>query len=215
MYKLFWSPGSAAMAPQAVLEEIGAPYDMVKLDVAGREHQQAEYRRFNPTGRIPTLVHGDFVIFETAAICQYLADRHPEAGLAPLAGSTARGRYYQWLAYLNNTVQVGLNEWFHPEWTLADADIHADLKAAAANRLYANFDVLDEAIGPSAAYMLADTFSLCDIYLAMLARWTRFLERPMWRWANIERVVGATYTRPAFQRMMQKQGIGWAEHWGK
>ena len=83
MYKLYWGPGLAAMAPQAVLEEIGVPYEPIRLDVQKREHEQAEYKRLNPNGRIPTLVDGDFTIFETAAICQYLADRHPEAGLVP------------------------------------------------------------------------------------------------------------------------------------
>ena len=213
MYKLYWAPGSAAMAPQAVLEEIGAPYDPIRLDLAAKEHEQAEYKRLNPNGRIPTLVDGDFVIFETAAICQYLADRHPEAGLVP-AEHPLRGRHYQWLTYMTNTVQVGFLDWFHPDWTFADPAQQAALKAAAAQKLTRSFQILDDGIG-SGAYMLGAEFTLCDIYLAMLTRWSRFLDKPMWRWANIERAVGATYPRPAFQRMLQKQGIGWAENWGR
>jgi len=212
MYKLFWAPGTAAMAPQAVLEEIGAAYEMVRLDLASREHEQAEYRRLNPNGRIPTLVDGDFVIFETAAICQYLADKHPEAGLAPPVGSQARGRYYQWLTYMTNTVQVGFSDWFHPDWTFADAAQQAALKAAAEPKLYRTFQVLDDGIGGN-AWMIDGQFTVCDIWLAMLARWSRFLPKPMWTWPNIRRVVAATYPRPAFQRMMQKQGIAWAENW--
>src|SRR5690606_41288031 len=105
MYTLYWAPGSAAMAPQAVLEEIGAPYEAVKLDTASRQHEQAEYRRLNPNGRIPTLVDGDFVIFETAAICQSLCDRNPEANLLPPAGSPARARISQWLPIQHNLLQ--------------------------------------------------------------------------------------------------------------
>ena len=213
MYKLYWAPGTAAMAPQAVLEEIGAPYEAVKLDIAAREHDQPAYRTLNPTGRIPTLVHDGFVIFETAAIRQYLSDLHPEAQLAPPVGMQLRGRHYQWLTYMTNTLQVGFIDWFHPDWTFSDPAAQAALKAQAEDRLYRNFQVLDDGIGPTASCMLGSSFSLCDIYLAMLTRWSRFLARPMWQWANIERVVGATYTRPAFQRMMQKQGIGWAENW--
>jgi glutathione S-transferase len=213
MYTLYWAPGTAAMAPQAVLEEIGAPYEMVKLDIASRQHEQAAYKALNPNGRIPTLVHDGFAIFETAAICQYLSDLHPEAQLSPPVGMQLRGRYYQWLTYMTNTAQVGFIDWFHPDWTFADAADQAALKAQAEARLYRNFQVLDDGIGPTASYMLGSSFSLCDIYLAMLTRWSRFLSKPMWQWANIERVVGATYTRPAFQRMMQKQGIAWAENW--
>lgn len=213
MYKLYWAPGTAAMAPQAMLEEIGAPYEAVRLDIASKEHEQAEYKTLNPNGRIPTLVHDGFVIFETAAICQYLSDLHPDAMLSPPVGTQARGRYYQWLTYMTNTLQVGFIDWFHPDWTFSDPAAQAALKAQAEDRLYRNFQVLDDGIGPTAPCMLGASFSLCDIYLAMLTRWSRFLARPMWQWANIERVVGAAYTRPAFQRMMQKQGIAWAENW--
>lgn len=212
MYKLYWAPGTAAMAPQAVLEEIGAAYEAVQLNLASKEHEQAGYRRLNPNGRIPTLVDGDFVIFETAAICQYLSDKHPDANLAPPLGSHARGRYYQWLTYMTNTVQVGFIDWFHPDWTFADLDSQAALKAAAEQKLYQSFQVLDDGIGGNRS-MIGDQFTVCDIYLAMLTRWSRFLARPMWEGKNIRRVVGTTYVRPAFQRMMQKQGIAWAEHW--
>lgn len=212
MYTLYWAPGTAAMAPQAVLEEIGAPYEMVKLDIASRQHEQAAYKTLNPNGRIPTLVHDGFAIFETAAICQYLSDLHPEAQLSPPVGMQLRGRYYQWLTYMTNTLQVGFIDWFHPDWTFADAAGQAALKAAAEEKLYRNFQVLNDGIGRG-DYMLGSSFSLCDIYLAMLTRWSRFLARPMWQWANIERVVGVTYTRPAFQRMLQKQGIAWPDNW--
>jgi glutathione S-transferase len=212
MYKLYWAPGTAAMAPQAVLEEIGAAYEPIKLDLAAKQHEQAEYRTLNPNGRIPTLVDGDFVIFETAAICQYLADKHPEARLAP-TDLRQLGRHHQWLTYMTNTVQVGFLDWFHPDWTFADLGSQTALKAAAEQKLYRSFQVLDDGIGSVTPHMLGDRHTICDIYLAMLTRWSRFLARPMWQWANIERVVGTAYVRPAFQRMMQKQGIGWAENW--
>lgn len=212
MYKLYWAPGTAAMAPQAVLEEIGAAYEPIRLDIATKEHEQAAYKALNPNGRIPTLVDGAVVLFETAAICQYLADKHPQAGLMP-AMHPQRGRHYQWLTYMTNTVQVGFTDWFHPDWTFPDPDSQAALKAAAEQKLYRNFQVLDDGIGSAVPQMLGESFTICDIYLTMLTRWSRFLERPMWHWPNIKRVVATTHLRPAFQQMMQKQGIGWAENW--
>lgn len=215
MYKLFWAPGTAAMAPQTVLEEVGAPYEAVLLDRAAKAHEGPEYKKLNPNGRIPTLVDGDFVIFETAAICQYLADKHPDAKLVP-ADLRQRGRHYQWLTYMTNTVQVGFSDWFHPDWTFTDPARQAALKAAAEIKLYGYFQILDDGIGAgSTPHMLGAEYGLCDIYLTMMTRWSRFLDRPMWQWANIERVVAAGHQRPAFQRMMQKQGISWAENWPK
>lgn len=212
MYRLYWAPGTAAMAPQTVLEEIGAPYEPILLDLAAKQHEQAEYKRLNPNGRIPTLVDGDFVIFETVAICQYLCDRHPDAKLAPPAGSQARGRFYQWLTYMTNTLQVGFVDWFHPDWTFADEPRQAALKAQVGTRLERNFQVLDDGIG-SRPWLAGDQFTACDIYLTMLTRWSRFLAKPMWHFPNIQRIASATHVRPAFQRMMQKQGIAWPERW--
>src|SRR5262245_29853935 len=151
MYKLYWAPGSAAMAPQAVLEELGAAYEPVRVDLAAREHEQAAYKKLNPNGRIPTLVDGEFVLFETAAICQYLSDKHN--ALSPVAGTQARGRHLQWLTYMTNTVQVGFIDWFHPDWTFADAGQQAALKAAAAEKLYRNFQVMNDGIGPLSSHM--------------------------------------------------------------
>lgn len=212
MYRLYWAPGTAAMAPQTVLEEIGAEYQPVLLDVDARQHQQADYKKLNPNGYIPTLVDGDFVIFETAAICQYLCDKHPEAKLTPSPGSPARGRFYQWLTFMTNTVQVGFIDWFHPERTFADPPSQAALKAQSEAKLKQSFRVLDQGIGGH-RWMAGDQHTVCDIYLAMLTRWSRFLAEPMWQFPNIRRIAGAAHVRPAFQRMMQKQGIAWPERW--
>jgi len=212
MYKLYWAPGTAAMAPQTILEEAGAPYEPILLDVDARQHHRPEYKSINPTGFIPTLVDGDFVIFETAAICQYLCDKHPETKLMPPAGSQARGRAYQWLTYMTNTVQVGYIDWFHPERTFADAPSQAALKKQSEEKLKQSFAVLDGGIG-GGKWMAGDQYGVCDIYLAMLTRWSRYLAEPMWLWPNIKRVVGSAYVRPAFQRMMAKQGIAWPERW--
>jgi glutathione S-transferase len=212
MYKLFFSPGSAAMAPHAVLEEAGAPYELVEVNVAANEHESAAYKRLNPNGRVPTLVDGDFVIFETAAICQYLCEKHPDARLAPPAGTPERGRHYQWLTYMTNTVQVGFTDWFHPDWTFADLGRQAELKARAEEKLGASFQVLNDGIG-NAPHVAGAQHSVGDIYLAMLTRWSRFLARPAWHYPNIKRVVGVAHQRPAFQRMLDKQGILWPENW--
>lgn len=212
MYKLFYTPGSAAVAPQAVLEEIGAPYELVLLDLEAGEHKQAAYRRLNPSGRIPTLIDGDFVIFETAAICQYLCDQHPDAAMAPPLRTRERGRFYQWLAYMSNTVQVALTSWWHPEWTFPDDERQAALKQRLEEDLARNFEVLNDGIGDG-GFFIGATITVCDIYLAMLTRWSRYLARPAWTWPRIRRVAAATCTRPAFQRTMDVQGISWAENW--
>jgi glutathione S-transferase len=94
MYKLYWSPGSANMTPHAMLEDIGAPYELIKIDTSKGEQRSAEYRKVNPHARVPTLVYdGGKIMYEAAAISLFLTERHPEAGLAPAPGHADRGPF--------------------------------------------------------------------------------------------------------------------------
>ena len=82
MYKLFYSPGSAAIAPHVVLEEIGQPHELVRVDTAVGAHKRPDYLKLNPHGRVPTLADSDLVIYEAAAITLHLADANPKAYVA-------------------------------------------------------------------------------------------------------------------------------------
>src|SRR5712691_10913375 len=107
MMKLYYSPQSRAVRPRWMLEEIGEPYELARLQL-GTDNKKPEYLKINPNGAVPTLVDGDLVLFESAAICQYLADRHPEKRLAPPAGGPARGLYYQWIHYAMSALEPPL-----------------------------------------------------------------------------------------------------------
>ncbi len=206
MYKLFYSPGSAAMAPHALLEEIGGPFELVKVDTRSGEHKKAEYLKLNPNGRVPTLVDGDQVIYETAAIMLHLVDRHPGSGLAPAVGSAERAMFYQWLVYMTNTVQEAYIEYYHPEYYAKTEAGQAEVKAVSEERLQPMFAVLDKALekGP---FLLGATFSAADIFLMMMARWSRNMKKPAATYPNIKRCVDAVMARPATQRMMKTQGL--------
>src|SRR5712691_5434179 len=97
--KLYYSAQSRAVRPRWMLEEIGAPYELVRLNLAAGDQRKPQYLAVNPNGTVPTLVDGDLVLFESAAICQYLTDKFPDKKLAPPAGTPARGLYYQWIHY--------------------------------------------------------------------------------------------------------------------
>lgn len=207
MYTLFWSPGSAAMAPHAALEEVGAPHKLIKVDLKGGEHRKPEYLKLNPKGRVPVLAEGDATFTESAAILMHLADRHPEAKLAPAPGTADRARYYQWLCYLTNTVQPAIIEYFHPDWTFEDAGHQAALKASAETRVGAMFDYMDAELAKGGPYLLGKQFYACDIFLFMLTRWTRYFARPAYQCANVKRLSDLVKARPAIERMMAAQGI--------
>ena len=84
MYVLYWHPDSSSLAPMAVLEETGAAYEAVRIDIVAGENFSPDYKKIHPYGRVPALMLPDGrAVFESAGLVMYLADCHREAGLAP------------------------------------------------------------------------------------------------------------------------------------
>jgi glutathione S-transferase len=181
MTRLFYFPGNASLIVHILLEEIGAPFELALVDRASRAHKSADYLKLNPNGLIPVLVDGDRVLYETAAICLYLVDKHPEARLAPELGSAGRAHFYKWLAWSAATLQAMLIHYFYPDRMVNEGNASgaAEVKAHAAARIG---DMLDQVDGQLASHgrdwMLGDAYSALDPYVFVLCRWTRGFDRP-------------------------------------
>lgn len=209
MYRLYWDRGSANMAPHALLREIGAPFDLARIDVSRGENRNPAYLALNPNGRVPTLVDGSRVMYESAAICLYLCERHPEAGLMPAPGEPDRHLFLQWLFYFTNTLQEELQHWWHGDnYTDLEASRH-DMKTVAERRLAAIFTRLDSMLEGNGPHVLGDRFSAVDVFFVMLCRWTRQMERPALAYPHVKRLVETVTARPAWIAMMDAEGIDW------
>ena len=206
MYKLFFAPGSAAMAPHAMLEDIGAPFELIRVDIKTGEQHSADYLKLNPHARVPTLVYdGDHVMYESTAICLFLADRHPGIPFVPKNDSKDRGPFLQWMAYLTNTLQEACMHWWHPEKFVDGADQQAAVKRKAEQRTAEMFHFLDgQLTGP---FLCGSTFYICDYYAAMLARWTRAMATPAHANPNVNKLIRAVLQRPGYARMLKAEGI--------
>lgn len=202
-YRLYGSPGRASAAPEAVLEQLallhGVSYEFIELDEAGR--QSAEYKRLNPLGVVPTFLDGEHVFYEAAGICVYLADRHPEAKLAPPAGSPLRGRYYQWMFFLSNTLQPAYMLWFYPQRYCSQPDGAAQVKKDAEPRIAGLWQQLEDGIGDG-PFLLGEQLSTCDIYMHMLATWHRDSIVPLASFPRVKRSFDLVEVQPGVQRMM-------------
>src|ERR1700742_166841 len=115
MYQLHYFPANANAAPHMLLEEMGVDYALRLVDRSVNAQKSDEYLKINPNGRIPALVDKDLVLFEAAAIVLHLVDQHQEAGLAPKVGTPERAKFYQWMAFLTNSLQEELMIWQYPE----------------------------------------------------------------------------------------------------
>jgi len=206
MYQLYYAPGSAAMAPHAMLEDIGAPFELIRVDTAKGEQRSAGYLKLNPHARVPTLIYdGDRVMYESTAICLFLADCHPDIPFVPNSDHKDRGPFLQWMAYLTNTVQESCMHWWHPEKFVDGADQQAAVKRKAEQRTAEMFRFLDgQLAGP---FLCGSTFYICDYYAAMLARWTRAMPTPAHTNPNVNRLIRAVMQRPGYARMLKAEGI--------
>ena len=194
--QLYWREGAAAMAPHAALAEIGLDYELIEID-RGAAQSSPAYRALNPLGVVPTLVDGDEVLTEAAAIMLTLAERHPEARLVP-ADTT---RYYRWLVFMTNTVQTAFLRFFYPERYGTDG-----VSERAAAELQELFGVIERAL-EGREWLAADHRTAADLYLFMLTRWGRRLDPPAWDRPNVRAHFQRTLTLPGVRLMVEEQGL--------
>jgi glutathione S-transferase len=208
MYRLYYYPGNANLAPHILLEEIGAKYELVLVDRNKNEQKSPAYLKLNPTGRIPVLVDDGLVLYESAAICLHLADRHAAAGLAPALGSDERAGFYKWLVYLTNTLQAELLLYFYPERLADDAAAAAQIKTHAESRVGDMLDLIEAALAAGTGpFLLGAHYSAVDPYLLMLCRWTRGMRNPARNRPHLGAFLDTVMARPATQRAFAAEGI--------
>jgi glutathione S-transferase len=150
MLKLYGGAKSRASIVRWYLEEIGLPYEFVLLDLQAGEHRQPEFLKLNPMGKVPVIVDGDLVLWESGAILLYLAQTH---GQLPSDAATA-AKVYQWVLFANSTLSQAM---FPPENRDRQLpSLLAGLDAALQGNTYilgADFSVADVALGSILAYL--------------------------------------------------------------
>lgn len=159
---LYTNPMSRGRIARWMLEEVGEPYDTVVLGYQG-EMKTPDYLSVNPMGKVPALKHGDMVVTEGAAICAYLADVFPAAGLKPDGAGLAP--YYRWLFFAAGPIEQAVTNksmgWTPP----ADKEMMAG---------YGNFgrvmDVMEQAV-TGRTYVAGDRFSAADVYFGSQIGW--------------------------------------------
>jgi glutathione S-transferase len=187
----FHSPQSRSAGTRALLEELGADYELHVLSLKAGEQRQPAYLAINPMGKVPAIHHGGALVTEQPAIFIYLADLYPEAELAPPLGDPQRGPYLRWLVFYGSCFEPAVTDKSlqrepAPPSTCGYGDYDTMLKTLV--------DQLDK--GP---YLLGDTFSAADVLWGTALNWTTLFklvpDLPVIR-AYIDRVLA----RPAIRR---------------
>lgn len=160
---LFHSPQTRSSAMVALLEELGAPYELKLLNMKAGEQRRPAYLAINPMGKVPTILDGGVLVTEQVAIVIHLADRFPEAGLAPALGDPRRGAYLRWLAFYAGCFEPAVVDRFLQHTPPADQSIYRDFDTM--------LDILEAQLaeGP---YLLGNAFTAADILWGTSLRWT-------------------------------------------
>jgi len=206
VYTLYYSPGTASMVVHLALLEIGCPYELVKVDFAADEQHRPEYLKLNPLGRVPTLVIDGKPCFESTALLMLLAERHPEAALAPPPGSEARPAWYQWNVYFANALAPAYRYWFYPA-DLGQPEHAPELKSALRERIESAWAVVDRHLAERGPYVLGERFSGVDLLATMLMRWSRNMPRPATEWTALRRLAERVRARPSWRRLYELEGL--------
>ncbi len=201
--KLYYSPGACSLADHIVLEWIGRPYEAIKVT---REHRKTpEFLAINPAGAVPALEHDGWVLTQNAAILNYLADLHPEAGLG--GDGTARGRaeVNKWLAFANSDVHPAFHPIFGSTAYLEEATIIDRTKDAARTKVRSLFERADAHL--DGRDWMAGGRSIADPYLYVTWRWARATGVDLAGLDRLAAFAARIEADPAVQKVLQDEGL--------
>ena len=204
MLKLFYAPGTCALASHIALEEAGADYTAVRLDFSAGEQRQPAYLAVNPKGRVPALVTDRGVLTETPAILVYIAQRFAHAALAPLDDPFRFGQLQAFHSYLCATLHVAHA---HGRRAARWADDPAAQQAMARKvpeNVGACFELIEREL-PEGPWVMGDQYSVGDPYLFTVARWIEGDGVDPARFPKVLAHRARMAERPAVQRVLRQQ----------
>jgi glutathione S-transferase len=187
--------------PRWLLEEVGAPYELVRLSLQAGDNKKPEFLKINPNGAVPALVDGDVKLFESAAICEYLADKFPEKRFAPPVGTAARGYYYQWIHFAMSAIEPPLLTIFLHTVMKPEAERIPEIVGPAREQLRAALTVLDHALG-GRTVLVGNDLTAADVMVASTLAWAQMIGLLDAGIPATAAYLGRLMGRPAFQRAM-------------
>ncbi|MDW3207247.1 MAG: glutathione S-transferase family protein [Alphaproteobacteria bacterium] len=180
---LYYYPDNASLAPHICLRKAGADFQLSLVERNRGGLTDPAYLALNPHARVPTLAVGDpsadgFVIRESAAICQYVAETYPASGLLPQIGTTARALTIDWLTFSTNTIQADLMVSAYARRYAETSEQITAVKSRAADRVGGHLAIVDRELAKSGDWLVGNSPTCADIFLFMLAGWAEQFKIP-------------------------------------
>jgi glutathione S-transferase len=199
--KLYYSPGACSLAVHIAAREAGAPLTLEKVDLATRKTETgADFSAINPKGYVPAIALPDGeVLTEAAALLLFVADRHPEAGLAPAPGTLERHRLHEWLTFITSEIHKGFGPLWYP--TTPEA-----VRQSTKDKLAQRFAYLDKVLA-TRPYLTGETFTVADGYLFTVVSWSKFHAVDLTPYANLRAFLDRVAARPKVQEALASEGL--------
>src|SRR5436190_20088261 len=205
MFRLYYAPGTCALATHIALEEAGAPYEAVPVDFGAQAQRSAEYLAINPKGRVPALVTESGTLTETPGLLLFVAQRFPSAELAPPSDPFALAQLQEFNSYLCSTVHVAHAHGRRgARWADDPAAIEAMTRKVTSNVEDCFALIQDRMLqGP---WVMGERYTICDPYLFTLASWLEGDGVDTARLPAIMAHRARMLARPAVQRAVEAEG---------
>ncbi|QJR09753.1 Glutathione S-transferase GST-6.0 [Usitatibacter rugosus] len=205
MYTLYYSPGSVSMVTHMVLEELGVPFEAVKVNLEKKAHHEPAYLKINPKAKVPSLGTSDGVITESVAILEYLLDKHGDGSLLAQPATVERARTMERMAYLATEIHPLMNRYFHADDYAAEESVQKAVSEFGQAKIVAFFQREDGKL--TAPYWSGGTApNVADFYFAVVARWGRWFKPKSIEMPNIRAFQERMASRPSVQRATAREG---------
>lgn len=199
--KLYYAPGACSLAPHIVAHEAGLRLDLEKVDLkTGKTESGAAFAEINPKGYVPALaLDNNEVLTEASVLVQYLADKAPQSGLAPAAGTIERYRLLEWLGFISTEIHKGFGPLWNPQAPEA-------AKTIAKSSLAKRFAYLDQRLsgGP---YLMGESFTIADAYLFTVTNWSNIHAIDLKPYPNLKAYMERVGARPKVRDALIAEGL--------
>ncbi|MGP4119166.1 glutathione S-transferase family protein [Psychrobacter aquimaris] len=206
MFTLYYYPNNASLAPHFLLHYVKANYELVLVERESNSHKSADYLKLNPAGRIPTLVVDEQPIFESPAICIHICELYPVYDLIPAIGDSKRPLFFQWLAFLNNTLQAELMVRYYPHRHTNDESNIPNIISAQDERIADALSIINDQLDGN-EFLLGEKLSACDYFLFMLAEWSLVLEKSPMTYKNLAAYLKRLSENPSIKAVCEFEEI--------
>ena len=199
--KLYYAPGACSLAPHIVAHEAGIKLQLEKVDTKTKAMASGgDFRDITPKGYVPALQLDDgSILTEGPVVSQYLADLHPEAGLAPPAGTLPRYRVMEWLGYINSEIHKNYSPLFNPATS-------EETRKEKIDYLRKRYDLVEQRLATE-TFLANGQYSVADVYLFVVTNWARLVKLDLADFPNLLAFQKRIATRPAVQAALKAEGL--------